>query len=305
MNYDEATPRGGLMSLRQLEVFRAIMLGGSISEAARLLFVAQPSVSRVLAVTENRLGFALFERVRGRLFPTPEAKRIFDEVEQAYAGVQRVDDLIRALSEGRSGELNVVCSPSLGVHLVPRALARFNRAYPDLPVRFEPLTHNNLVPRVLLGNNFLGVSMFEVSHPNLHAETLAQARLVCASPHGMIERPGAVRLSDLRGLPWIDYPPDTPLGRIVGSVFTHEPRPRPHFMVRSAISACSLVQQGVGVALIDPFCIDATLGERIDIHPLQPARPFTVQAVYAHHEPLSHAARTFLDTLAQVLRESP
>ena len=107
-------------------------------------------------VTEDRLGFLLFECSRGRLHPTPEAKRIFQEVEVAYEGVQRVDDLVQALIEGRSGKLNIVCSPRLGVHLVPRAIARFNRQYPELPIHFEPLTYNNLISRVLLGESYLG-----------------------------------------------------------------------------------------------------------------------------------------------------
>ena len=103
MNYDEEVPHTRAMSLRQIEVFRAIMMTGSISEAARSLYVAQPSVSRVLQVTESRLGFLLFERMRGRLYPTPEAKRIFEEVLRAYEGIERVESLVRSLADGSSG----------------------------------------------------------------------------------------------------------------------------------------------------------------------------------------------------------
>jgi glycolate oxidase len=70
--------RSGPLNLRQIEVFRAIMISGSLSEAGRLLFVSQPAVSRALAACENRLGFPLFDRVKGRLHATPEAKRLFD-----------------------------------------------------------------------------------------------------------------------------------------------------------------------------------------------------------------------------------
>jgi DNA-binding transcriptional LysR family regulator len=249
MNYDETPQRRLTMSLRQLEVFRAIMIAGSISEAARSLLTAQPSVSRVLQVMEERLGFLLFERVRGRLHPTPEAKRIFEEVEIAYAGVQRVDDLVRALVEGRSGKLNVVCSPSLGVHVVPRAIARFNRRYPDLPIHFEPLTHNNLVPRVLFGKNYLGVSMFEIAHPNLETEPLISVPMMCAVPRGRIAPKKTLTLADLRGMPWIDYGHETPLGRLVEAAFaaasSTELRPDPIVEVRSAISACMLARSRV------------------------------------------------------------
>jgi DNA-binding transcriptional LysR family regulator len=310
MDYDELPQRRLTMSLRQIEVFRAIMLTGSISEAARMLFIAQPSVSRVLAVTEERLGFPLFERTRGRLFPTPEARRLFEEVEVAYTGVQRVDELVRALMEGRSGKLNVVCSPSLGVHLLPRAIAQFNRRYRELPIHFEPLTHNNLVPRVLFGKNYLGVSMFDITHPHLESEPLAEVPLVCISPRGWLDSDApTVRLAELRERPWIDYRHDSPLGHMLGEMFRNEPggepRPRPVVEVRSSMSACALVAEGVGVALVDPLCVDASMRTRIDVRPLYPERMLKVHAVYARAEPLSHSAREFLGALRAVLRESP
>lgn len=303
VDFDEAGQRRMAMSLRQLEVFRAIMMAGSISEAARMLFIAQPSVTRILQVTEERLGFLLFERARGRLHPTPEAKRIFEEVETAYAGLQRVDDLVRALVEGRAGKLNVVCSPSLGVHLIPRAIARFNQRFPELPIHFEPLTHNNLVPRVLFGKNHLGVSMFDVTHPNLSAEPLARVPLVVVAPAGTFGKKATVTLKDLTALPWIDYPHDTPLGKVVLSAFGKTPRPAPIVEVRSALSACQLAHEGVGVALVDPFCASQDLRSRIDVRPLRPECWMQVNAVYPHAEPLSHSARAFLDVLRQVFAQ--
>ena len=72
-------------NLRQIEVFRAVMITGSIRGAAQLLFVSQPAVSRLLSHTESRVGFPLFQRIRGRLHATPEAKKLFHEVEEVYA----------------------------------------------------------------------------------------------------------------------------------------------------------------------------------------------------------------------------
>ncbi|NOJ99318.1 LysR family transcriptional regulator, partial [Corallococcus coralloides] len=67
------------LNLKQIEVFRAIMLTGSISGAAKLLHVSQPAVSRLIGYTEQRLGLSLFERIKGRLYPTPEARHLFIE----------------------------------------------------------------------------------------------------------------------------------------------------------------------------------------------------------------------------------
>ncbi|MET5019937.1 LysR family transcriptional regulator, partial [Burkholderia pseudomallei] len=60
------------LNLRPIEVFRAIMLTGSISGAAKLLHVSQQAVSRLISYAEQRLGLAQFESIKGRLYPTPE-----------------------------------------------------------------------------------------------------------------------------------------------------------------------------------------------------------------------------------------
>ncbi|MDR5822727.1 MULTISPECIES: LysR substrate-binding domain-containing protein [unclassified Caballeronia] len=305
MNYDDASPHSRTMSMRQIEVFRAIMMTGSISEAARSLYVAQPSVSRVLQVTERRLGFLLFERTRGRLYPTPEAKRIFEEVMRAYEGIERVDDLVRALSDGSSGTLNVVCSPSLGVHLVPLAIARFHAEFRKLPVSFEPLTHNHLVPRVLFGKGTIGVSMFEVQHPNIVTVPMESGQVLCVARKGTLGKRRALEPKQIAALPWIDYEHDTPLGRIVGTVFSDERRPEPVVRVRSAISACTLAREGVGVAIVDPFCIDDAMRDALDVVPLRAegSHRLTASLVYSHVEPLSNAARRFVEILDAVLKQ--
>lgn len=71
------------MRLRHIEVFHAIMQVGTISGAAQVLHISQPAVTKVLQHCELQLGMpALFERVRGKLYPKPEAHRLFVETEK-------------------------------------------------------------------------------------------------------------------------------------------------------------------------------------------------------------------------------
>ena len=74
---------GSIMRLRHIEVFHAVYSAGSITGAAKLLNVSQPSVSKVLAHAEQQLGFQLFNRVKGKIIPTKEAERLIDHVTDA------------------------------------------------------------------------------------------------------------------------------------------------------------------------------------------------------------------------------
>ena len=68
------------MRLQHIEIFHAVYTCGSITAAAKMLNVSQPSVSKVLAHAEQQLGFALFDRLKGKLIPTQETERLITHV---------------------------------------------------------------------------------------------------------------------------------------------------------------------------------------------------------------------------------
>lgn len=105
------------MNLRQLEVFYAIMQAGTVSGAARLLHVSQPNVTRVLAHTEQQLSFALFERVKGRLVPTQEAKALLPEAEKSLSTTRTIS-LSDQQSQTGNSTFTSRCSACFGRTLV-------------------------------------------------------------------------------------------------------------------------------------------------------------------------------------------
>lgn len=77
------------MRLRHIEVFHAVMVGGSLSAAARLLNMTQPAVSQTMNSLELQLGFALFQRVKGRLRPRPRRTRCTPKWKSSTASSMR------------------------------------------------------------------------------------------------------------------------------------------------------------------------------------------------------------------------
>lgn len=99
------------VNLRHIEIFHAIMTAGNLTEAARMLHTSQPTVSRELARFEKVLGLTLFERTRGRLHPTVQGLRLFEEVQRSWYGLDRIVSAAESLREFRQGELSIVCLP--------------------------------------------------------------------------------------------------------------------------------------------------------------------------------------------------
>src|SRR6476660_4400649 len=89
-----------ILSFRQIEIFRAIMIAKSVNGAGRMLNCAQPGLSQALKHMESKMGFQLFLRSNGRLAPTQEALQLFEEVQFLYKDVERVDQVVRRLAAG-------------------------------------------------------------------------------------------------------------------------------------------------------------------------------------------------------------
>jgi DNA-binding transcriptional LysR family regulator len=99
------------MRLRHIEVFHAIMQAGTISGAAQLLHISQPAVTKVLQHCELQLGMPLFDRVRGKLYPTPEAQRLFVEIDKLNRDLVGIRRLAANLRSGESEQVRLVATP--------------------------------------------------------------------------------------------------------------------------------------------------------------------------------------------------
>jgi DNA-binding transcriptional LysR family regulator len=297
----------GTMNLRQIEVFRAIMLTGGISDAARSLNVSQPNVSRLIRHTEDRLGIKLFERIKGRLYPTAEALTLYEEVERAYIGVRQVRDMAQDLALSRVGRLRLVCSPSLGLALVPQAITRFRAERPGLRIGLEILPQAALLDRVLTHQADLGISMFPSDHPNLQVDRLCRGRLVCVLPAGhALAAKSVVTPADIAGHALISYDRDTPQGQLIDQAFASARIERDIAVeVRFGHTACALAQAGAGVALVDEFSVTGGTFPDLTIRPFQPEQWFDLSIVRDRLRPLSRAAEGFATALRQIATGLP
>jgi DNA-binding transcriptional LysR family regulator len=291
------------LNLRQIEVFRAVMITGTVRGAAQLLFVSEPAVSRLLSHTESRVGFALFERIRGRLHATPEAKKLFHEVEQVYAGVQRVNELARDLSENQEGILNIISSPSVGQLLIPQAIAQYRTAHPKTKVTFQYLGHTPLTERLLHHQADLAITILPVIHPNLEMEELGTGRLVCICPYNHpLARRATLSIADLVAYPFISYDRASPFGRMVAALFDAAGETVSAVVeAGSPQNACALVQAGAGVALVDEFSARSWSPSKFVVRPLVHAPVLKATLVRLRTEPMSQPAQAFVAVLQQLM----
>ena len=290
------------MNLRQLEVFYAIMQTGTVSGAARLLHVSQPNVTRVLAHTEQQLSFALFERVKGRLVPTQEAKALLPEAEKVYQQLGQFRSLTNKVKQGTQ-HLRVGAPPVLASQLLAPTVAALSK---QQGISFELLTANRdeLCSGLLKHELDVAIAFGEEAPPAILSEILLKQQLVLIAPKEALNSDDdAVSFDDLikHDLPIIGLDSRDPLGLLLHQTLSVRDEHYHHAItVRSYAAAAELVKHHAGFAIVDPWTAKQYQDdESVSVRSLSPALSFSISILFAEHSPQSISTKLFIESLKQ------
>ena len=287
-----------VFKLRHMEVFRAVMLTGSISGAAKMLYVSQPAVSKLIAYVEGRLNLRLFDRLNNRLVPTADAHALYREVDRVYQAAMAVNECAAALAASPSQQLRICCSASLATAVLPAALAEVKRDVPSMKI----LWHTSLIvemPIQLLSKKVdLSIAALPVIHDHLHSRAFMRGYMVCVLPHGHpLADEAAISLRQLEDQALMLFRPDMPFGKLLAQAFERAGVQLSSFLdFSNAVEAAALVKQGMGVTIIDEF-VAAESG--LVVKPLVEEIEFDISFVYSKFEPLPESARRLMSVLVE------
>lgn len=292
------------MRLRHIEVFHAIYSTGSITNAAELLHVSQPSISKVLKHAEMQLGFELFHRVKGKLVPTPEAEALILEVNKVYAQISSLKKSALNLRGNTSGKISLSVMPALGLNILPLAIKRFHEQYPDIQFNVQT-KHFEDVPTALFEYEIdIGLAFDPESHAGLGCVDIGSGELVCVHTPNLFEHKEKVEPRDLIGQEFISIVDSGPLGDIVEKEFQLlDDRLDTRVQVQTYYIAKSLVGYGLGVSVIDEFTASAEGPGQFQSTGFEPPMSFSVKGFYLESRPLSMVCQEFLECFKEVFSE--
>ena len=293
------------MNLRHIEVFHAVYLNGSVVNAARVLNVSQPSVSKVLAHAESKLGFALFRRLKGRLVPTDEAHILFREINELHGRMLSIRQTAKNLQGGLASYLRLAVLPSLGLAATPAAVARLVKAYPSASIDIQTLHHDDILRSLMERDCDLAVGYDAPTHPRLASRKIGEGELVTLFRRDALANPPKrIALSELQSKNFITLANSGP----VGNLFSNETLGmdldlKERISVRTFYVAAGLVRAGAGLAVIDEYTAKACLVPELDFRPLAPPITFGVHCIYLADRPPARLGEAFIAALSEVLKE--
>ncbi|MEH1166177.1 LysR family transcriptional regulator [Micromonospora sp. CPCC 205539] len=261
------------MQLHQLRYFVAVAEVRHFTQAADIVGITQPSLSKQIHALETDLGAPLFERIRGNIALTaagevllPLATRILADVETATREVQELVGL-------RRGRVRLGATPSLATSLAPPVLRRFRDAHPTVDLQVEEGGSQDLVRNLLRGDLDLALIIMPAqgADPGLRVDPILRESLVVASVGEVptASPTGELRITDLRNQPMVMFREGYDL-RDATIQACREAGFEPTFAVDGGEmdAVLSFVEAGLGIALVPGIVLARRPGVRIT--PLAP-----------------------------------
>lgn len=293
------------ISHRHIEVFRAVMHAGSVTEAAQALHTSQPTISRELARLEHLLGYGLFERQRGRLKPTARALSLYDEVLRSYQGLNRVISRAAELGRAEQEQLQLLCLPALSHALLPAVSAAFLAQHPAARLSITP-QESPLLEEWMSAQRFdLGLSEQHQPVAGTRVERLISLDEVCVLPagHALLAK-RMLEPADFEGEPFVSLAVDDPyrvqLDRIFGVAGISR---RMQLETHSAVAVCAMVEAGLGLAIVNPLTALACAGESLHWRRFAVSVPFELNALLPEHRPAQALMADYLALLKTELTQ--
>jgi LysR family transcriptional activator of glutamate synthase operon len=193
------------VEIHQLAYFESVSRHLHFTRAAEELNVAQPSVSQQIRKLESELGAPLVHRMKRHVALTeagktflPHARAVLQRLAEARLEVQELTGL-------RKGTLAVGAPPSVGSHLLPRALAAFSRLHPGITLSFREAGSRTLLNLLEDGGLDMAVVIQPIRHPVLETLPLLEEELLLAVPrdHALASGQRRVPLTQLRDEPFV------------------------------------------------------------------------------------------------------
>ncbi|MDO1582565.1 LysR substrate-binding domain-containing protein [Rhizobium oryzicola] len=289
------------MNFRQIEIFAAIMKTGTASKAAELLDITQPAASRALSDLESDLGFLLFDRVRQRLQPTPEAWQFYKSVEASFRGLDTIKAEAARIRDQGSGRLRIASLALLGSTLVPRSIARFRTRHPDINVTLHVLVSRDVRDLVASGQFDVGLAADEIDITGLNHQLFLSPQAMIAMPvgHPLAARE-TIRPHDLIGFPFVSYVPEDRARQRFDAILS-EAGVKLDIVVETiyASTVCALVTEGVGLGLVSPYVVSNLDKTRVALRPFEPAVSIKTLLILPPDKPKSLLVRDFITALME------
>ncbi|SJZ33665.1 selenium metabolism-associated LysR family transcriptional regulator [Selenihalanaerobacter shriftii] len=147
------------MTLRALEIFITVCETGSMSAAARKLYMTQPAISQTILGLEDKLNVRLFDRIKKRLILTHAGEIFLRYSKRIVNLINEAENAMTDIANLKLGQLRIGASMTIGTYLLPDIISAFNKKHQDVELPF--IIDNTKIIRKMILNNEIDIAFIE------------------------------------------------------------------------------------------------------------------------------------------------
>lgn len=240
-----------MASLRALECLVAVADSGSITEAARLLYLSQPAVSHQISILEREAGAALIRREPRGVRLTAAGRAAVADARRAVEAAASSMRAAREAGKSAGGILRLACAESLTVALLSPVIGRWHVQYPDVAITLRESSSTEELLGFIDADEVDAAVLPAPVPGRFTATPLAEEEIVLALHVGypLVEQE-TIRLADLDGRPLVQFASENALsGWLDQSLARAGVRPETAMRTSVTATAPQLAAAGLGVAI--------------------------------------------------------
>ncbi|MDR2853236.1 MAG: LysR family transcriptional regulator [Burkholderiaceae bacterium] len=296
------------MDLRDMRHFLAVAQEGHIGRAAARLHLSQPPLTRHIQALEKKLGVPLFVRTPKGVTLTEAGRTLLEDAPNLLALAEQAAQRTRQAGQGLIGQLDVGLFGSGILDVIPRILARFHQARPEIKIVLHNLTKDAQLQALRERRIDAGFNRLVPEEAGIRVDAVLREAMVVAIPaaHPLAARP-VIRLRDLEEVPLITYPnlPMRGLAQEVADAFRFEGvQQKVEQDVEDVVTAMALVSTGFGAAITTQSATNLRL-PGVVFRPLRSARlkKLELSCLYRSGD-TSPVLKAFLDVVHEFARDA-
>lgn len=262
------------MNLKQLEYFSAVAEAKSISLAARNLHVAQPPISRQLALLEDELGVCLFLRTNKGVELTEAGRSLYRQSQNLFQDMRMIVDSVRDINAGMRGLLKIGMIYS-NISIALQYLKEFRAQYPQVELYVRLGSPGDLLEDLNKGDlHLLFLRSSSERGSGLHERILGEDPLELVMIRELDPAPdqASVPLEALKGVPMCLLRSDDLWGYsnyLIKECQRHGFTPNTTFRCYDTPMAMQLVQAGFGVSYLPRSIVETQPHSGLYTKPIQ------------------------------------
>lgn len=285
--------------LQQLRGFCYAARHQSISKAAELMYLSQPSVSLQIKALEREMGVELFERRGPRIRLTYDGQQLFELAKPLIEGIDQLEEAFDSCRESVDrGRVDIAAGGSTIQYILPPFVERFMNDHSQVDVRLHNVTGKSGLALLREGTVDFAVGPMPDGSPDLtfHPVVTHEPMLITSRDHPLAKRK-RIALKDVSKYPLILPPKDQSTYRFVEAVFSDHSL---EYDVKLEVGGYDVIKQyvrlGLGISIVMSHC----LVDGDDLHAVPVGRYFPKRSygvVLQRGRKLSPAAEQFIQTL--------